>query len=70
MAVAILVHLVVGGGLVLFGGWSRRHVSNYVPVLLPPDERVRRERVLVRGAWACQAAGVVFVLMIIPLFFG
>lgn len=64
----ILVQLVVGSCLFLFGRHARRNVDRFVPPGLPEDERERRGRVMTRGAWACQAAGVVFVLMIVPVF--
>lgn len=62
----VLIHLLVAAGLVGFGHSSRRHIDKYVPASLPEDERRRRERVLVRGSWACQVVGVVFALMVIP----
>ncbi len=62
----VLIHLMVGAGLVGFGRTSRRHIDRYVPATLPDDERRRRERVLVRGSWACEVVGVVFALMVIP----
>lgn len=64
----VVIQLVIGAALFWFGQSSRRNVDKFVPAMLPEDERERRARVLVRGAWTCQVAGVVFVLMIIPVF--
>lgn len=51
----------LGAALVLFGRWGSRHTSYLAPRGLREDERDRRERVLARGAVACQVVGVIFL---------
>jgi hypothetical protein len=65
---SLVIHVLVGFGLVYFGRRSRRTAARWVPPHLPDHERAHRVRVLVRGGWACQTAGVLFALMWIPQF--
>jgi hypothetical protein len=51
----------LGVGLVLFGRWGSRNTAGLLPPALDDEDRARRERTLVRGAVACQVAGVVFL---------
>lgn len=48
--------------LVLLGNWGRRHAPDLVPGALGAEDRVHRQAVLVRGAWACYGAGALFVV--------
>jgi hypothetical protein len=68
-AAAVVVQLLIGAALVLFGRWAARHVSVFVPAGLPAEDRARRARVTARGAVACQLAGVTFAAMNLLLFF-
>jgi hypothetical protein len=67
IAASVLFQVGVGALLVLIGEWGVRHVDTLVPVELGEDERDRRQRVVRRGGRTCQVVGVVFVLMIVPL---
>jgi hypothetical protein len=66
---AIVVQLLFGVALVLFGRWAARHAGAFVPAGLPAEDRVRRTRVTTRGAIACQIAGAAFAAMNLVLFF-
>ena len=66
---AIVVQTLIGVLLVLFGQWAARHATAFVPAHLPVADRVRRVRVVGRGAAACRIAGVLFVAMNLILFF-
>lgn len=68
MLTTIAFQLFVGLGLLALGRWSLARVDTLVPAALPEDERDRRTGVLVRGAWACQVIGIVFILAIVPVF--
>jgi hypothetical protein len=57
---SIAVSVLIGASAVLVGLWGRRNAARLVPSTLPADERARRERVLFRGAWACQIVGALF----------
>jgi len=67
IATSVLFQVAVGALLVLLGEWGVRRVDVLVPVELGEDERERRQRVMRRGGRTCQVVGVVFVLMVIPL---
>ncbi|MDT5233958.1 MAG: hypothetical protein QOI39_4458 [Mycobacterium sp.] len=68
MVTSVVFQLGVGTVLLVLGWWGRRHVASLTLVYDSPEERRRREQVLIRGTWACQAVGVVFYVMIAPLF--
>lgn len=57
------LHIVLGVLLGVLSLWGVRHASETVPVTLPEHDRLRRARVLRRGAVACGLLGVVFVTM-------
>lgn len=57
------LNIVLGVLLGVLGLWGVRNASDTVPATLPEHDRLRRERVLRRGAVACGLIGVVFVAM-------
>jgi len=54
----ILVGLLLAGLLFVVGRWGRREAAALAPSYLPPQDRVRRERTLLRGAMACEVVAV------------
>jgi ABC-type phosphate transport system permease subunit len=67
IVVTMLFQAGIGGLLIVIGEWGARHAADLVPVQLGEVEREHRQRIMRRGGRTCQAAGVVFVLMIVPL---
>jgi hypothetical protein len=65
--VTVLFQVGVGALLVAFGRWGVRRSYDLIPVELGEAERMHRQRVLWRGGRTCQVAGVIFVLMIVPV---
>jgi hypothetical protein len=67
IATSVLFQVTVGALLVVLGEWGVRHAAELAPAQLGEVEREHRQRTLRRGGRTCQAVGVVFVLMIVPL---
>jgi hypothetical protein len=65
--VTVLFQVGVGLLLVVLGEWGVRRAAVLVPVQVGDAERAHRLRVVRRGGRTCQLAGVIFVLMILPL---
>lgn len=55
------ISVMLGGMLAVLGWWGFRNAAAVVTETLPEPDRRRRERVLRRGAVACQVLAVVFV---------
>lgn len=53
-----LVGILLAGLLFLVGRWGRREAAALAPSYLPPEDRGRRERTLLRGAIACEVVAV------------
>jgi hypothetical protein len=67
IAASVTFQAAVGMLLFLMGHWGTRRALTLVPECLGEDERNHRALVLRRGGRACQVAGVIFVLMVVPL---
>jgi hypothetical protein len=66
-AVTVLFQVGIGALLVVLGEWGVRGGGDLAPAQLGEAERIHRQRVMRRGGRTCQVAGMVFVLMIIPV---
>lgn len=62
MLLAVLAQVALAAALVGLGLWGRRAAGRLPAGSLPHEERVRRARVLHRGATACVLLGVLFAV--------
>jgi hypothetical protein len=65
--VTVVFQVGVGALLVVLGEWGVRRGVDLVAAQLGAAEQLHRQRVMRRGGRTCQVAGVIFVLMIVPL---
>jgi hypothetical protein len=53
--------------LLALGHWGQRRAGDWIPAALGATERDHPQRVVTRGARTCQVVGVVFLVMIVPV---